>query len=60
MTSPEVNTNTVPKIVADFEFEGYTFLVVLWPEDMKEDRWQVYLSNFPWYWKTQPYEDVRS
>lgn len=50
----------VPVIVADFEFEGHDWLVVLWPADRTgEGRWQVYQADFPWYWKSKPYKDIR-
>ena len=51
---------TVPKIVADFEFEGREWLVVFWPDGPTDEAFRCYLSDLPWHWQQGEYEDVRS
>jgi hypothetical protein len=56
---PETPVPEVPTIVADFDYAGHNWLIVFWPPDQREDPWQVYRADLPWYWLKERYEDAR-
>lgn len=50
----------VPRIVADFDYAGFNWLVVDWPDEDGEDgEWQVYRADLPYTWRDAPHEDLR-
>lgn len=59
---PSAATRPAPRIVTDFDYEGYQWLVLDWPasdDDPTSDRFEVYRADLPWNWRNSPYEDVR-
>lgn len=60
-SSQRTPTGTVPRIVADFDYAGYGWLVLEWPgnDDEPEPWFEVYREDLPWHWQQLDYEDVR-
>ena len=61
MTEDTRSGANVPRIVADFDYSRFNWLVVDWPPDEDEDdgEFRVYRSDLPYAWRNAAHEDLR-